>query len=139
MQIYYGQFYSHLTYGCQLLGQNENAIEHVITQQTKAIRMSFSHFQANSSPLFKNLNVLKPTDIVKNSNLLFNHNTINKSSLAVFDDYFLINETSHLHQTVNSLTSTYSISTGSLKLPIYRTKSGRLSITHICSNTWNSI
>ena len=139
-QIYYGQFYSHLTYGCQLWGQNENAIAHIITQQKKAIRlMSFAHYQAHSSPLFKNLNVLKLTDIVKNSNLLFTHNTINKNSPAVFDNYFLFDEASHPHQTINSLTSTYSIPTGSLKLPIYRTEAGKSSIKYICSNTWNSI
>ena len=36
MQIYYGQFYSHLTYGCQLWGQNENAIEKTIVLQKKS-------------------------------------------------------------------------------------------------------
>ena len=68
--------------------------------------MSFAH-QAHSSPLFKNLNVLELTDIVKNSNLLFTHNTINKNSPAVFYNYFLFDEASHPHQTVNSLTLTY--------------------------------
>ena len=101
--------------------------------------MSFAHYQAHSSPLFKNLNMLKLTDIVKNSNLLFTHNTINKNSPAVFDNYFLFDEASHPHQTINRLTSTYSIPTGSLKLPIYRTDAGKSSIKYICSNTWNSI
>ena len=35
IQIYYGQFYSHLIYGCQLWGQNENAIRQTITIQKK--------------------------------------------------------------------------------------------------------
>ena len=43
------------------------------------------------------------------------------------------------YQTINSLTSTYSIPTGSLKLPIYRTEAGKSSIKYICSNTWNLI
>ena len=138
-QTYNSHFYAHITHGCQLLGQNEDAIEHIITQQKTAIRlMSFAHYQANASPLFKNLNVIELTDIVKNSNLLFTHNTINKNSPVVFNNIFLFNETSHPHQTVNSLTSTYSIPTGSLKLPIYRTEAGRSSIKYICSNTWNS-
>jgi hypothetical protein len=46
IQIYYGQFYSHLTYGCQLWGFNENQILPTIILQKKAIRLlSFSHFQ----------------------------------------------------------------------------------------------
>ena len=35
IQIYYGQFYSHLTYGCQLWGQKENEIDQTITLQKK--------------------------------------------------------------------------------------------------------
>ena len=59
-QIYFGQFYSHLTYGCQLWGQNEEKIAKTITFQKKAIRLiTFSHFQAESSPLFKRLKFLK--------------------------------------------------------------------------------
>ena len=35
MQIYHNQFYSHLAYGCQLWGQNENSIEQTINLQKK--------------------------------------------------------------------------------------------------------
>ena len=59
MQIYYGQFYSHLIYGCQLWGQNENHIDQTITLQKKAVRLiTFSDYQAHSSPLFKKLKLL---------------------------------------------------------------------------------
>ena len=139
-QIYYGQFYSHLTYGCQLWGQNENAIEQTITLQKKAVRLiSFEHFQASSDPLFKNLSMLKLVDIVKLNNVLFTHNTINSKSPATFNGYFNFKEIIHSHQTVNSLNSTYSIPTGSLDLPTYQTKAGEESIRYICSNTWNTI
>ena len=51
LQIYYGQFYSHLTYGCQLWGRSQ--IDQTITLQKKAVRlMTFSHFQAHTDPLF---------------------------------------------------------------------------------------
>ena len=36
MQIYYGQFYSHINYGCQLWGQNENATEQTVALQKKS-------------------------------------------------------------------------------------------------------
>ena len=44
----------------------------------------------------------------------------------------------HKHETVNSLNSIYSLPTGSLELPIYRTESGKSSIRFICSTIWNS-
>ena len=81
IQLYYGQFYSHLTYGCQLWGQNENSIKSTITLQKKAVRLiSFAQSHDHSSPLFKELNLLKLTDIVKQSNLLFTHNAINNNT-----------------------------------------------------------
>ena len=81
LQIYYGQFYSHLTYGCQLWGQNGNRINQTSVLQRKAVRlMTFSHYQAHTNPLFNTLKVLKLTDIVKLNNILFTHNTINNKS-----------------------------------------------------------
>ena len=118
IQIYYGQFYSHLTYGCQLWGQNDNALEQTINLQNKAIRLiSFAHFQENSSPFFKDLKFLKLKDIIKQSNILFTYNTIYKKSPDIFKDYFWFVETDHEHDTVNSLNSIYSTPIGSLQLP----------------------
>ena len=139
MQIYYGQFYSHINYGCQLWGQNENATEKTVALQKKAIRLlSFAHYQEESSPLFKNLNLLKLSDIVKQNNIIFTHNSINSNTPRIFNDYFIFEESKHQYQTVNSLNSTYSIPAGSLELPTYRTNSGKSSIKYICASTWNS-
>ena len=78
------------------------------------------------------------TDIVNQSNLLFTHNTINNKTPPIFKDYFKFAETKHEHNTVNNLTSTYSIPLGSLEVPQYRTNLGKSSVKHICSTTWNS-
>ena len=138
IQIYYGQFYSHLTYGCQLWGLNEKAIEQTINLQKKAVRlMSFAHYQEECSTLFKNLNLLKVTDIVKLSNIIFTHNAINNKTPTIFKDYFTFKELNHQHQTVNGLNSIYSIPAGSILLPTFRTNSGKSSIRYICSSTWN--
>ena len=52
MQIYYGQFYSHLNYGCRLWGQNENAISQTITLQKKAVRLlPYAHLHEHASSL----------------------------------------------------------------------------------------
>ena len=99
MQIYFGQFYSHVDYGCQLWGQNENAIEQTVTIQKKAIRLlSLAHYQEKSSPLFKNLNLLKLSDIVKQSNIIFTHNSINSNTPRIFKDYFIFEESNHQYQ-----------------------------------------
>ena len=139
IQVYYTQFYSHLTYGNQLWGQNENSIEQTINLQKKAIRLiSFAKHQEHSSPLFKELNLLKLTDMIKLNNILFAHDTINNNTPAIFKDYFTFNEVSHQHDTINRLNSTYSIPNGSLQVPDYRTNSGKSSIKYICSSIWNT-
>ena len=140
MQIYYLQFYSHLNYGCQLQDQNENVIIQTITLQKKAVRLfSFAHFQEHASPLFRNLKLLKLTDIVKLNNIIFTHDTINDKTPPIFETYFHFNKTNHQHQTLNSLNSIYSLPTGSIKLPTYRTESGILSTQFLCCNIWNFI
>ena len=127
IQIYYGQFYSHLTYGCQLWGQNDNAIEQTITLQKKAIRiMSFAHFQEHASPLFRNLNLLKLTDIVKLSNIIFTHDTINGKSPSIFENYFTFHKINHQHETGNSLYLIYSLPKVNFQSDSYAPLSGTL-------------
>ena len=58
---------------------------------------------------------------------------------VIFENYFVFYETTHQHQTVNSLSSTYRFPTGSLMLPIYKTNLGKSIIKSICSNTWNLV
>ena len=84
------------------------------------------------------LNLLKLTDIVRQNNVIFTHNSINNNTPRIFNDYFNFEESNHQYQTVNSLNSTYSIPAGSLELPTYRTNSGKSSIKYICASTWNS-
>ena len=48
-QIYYGQFYSHLTYGCQLWGQNEHKLSQTIILQKKP--SGFSLFPTTKLPV----------------------------------------------------------------------------------------
>ena len=139
LQIYFGQFYSHLTYGCQIWGQNESKLEQTIILHKKAIRLiSFAHHLDHSSPLFKNLKLLKLTDIIKQTNILFVHNVINDKSPNIFKDYFVFDSTDHDHNTVNNLNSVYSIPLGSLVVPDYCNNAGKSSIKYICSLSWNS-
>ena len=137
LQIYFGQFYSHLSYGCQLWGQNENYIAKTITLQKKATRLlSFAHYQAHSDPLFKELKLLKLTDLVKMQNIIFTHNTLNENTPNVFKDYFKIKHSHHHHETINNINSSYSIPKGSLELPT-GSNSINKSTKYICCKDWN--
>ena len=139
IKIYYGQFYSHLCYGCQLWRQNANQLSETLVQK-KAMRLiSFAHFQAHTDPLFKDMKMLKIMDIVKMNNIIFVHNVLNNKATTHFNDYFVIKQTHHDHRTMNNPNSTYIIPKGSLVLPQIETAIGKQQIKYICSENWNSI
>jgi len=138
LQIYYGQFYSHLNYGCQIWGQTQSKINPTIILQKKAIRlMTFSHHQAHTNNLFTDLNLLKLNDIVKLNNILFTHNTLNNKSPSVFNDFFTLKQTTHQHLNTNNINSAYSIPKGSLE--VHNCNLRNKSIKYICSDTWNTV
>ena len=101
----------------------------------KAVRlMTFSHHLAHSNILFKELKVLKLTDIISLHNILFTHNALNNKTPAIFKDYFKSKQNFHRQFNQNSK---FSIPKGSLEIPKYKTKLGQLSIKFICSTEWN--
>ena len=57
----------------------------------------------------------------------------------IWQSLFQFKETTHEHETVNSLTSAYSFPVGSLLLPLYKNNAGKESIRYICANIWNNI
>lgn len=136
-QIYYGQFHSHLMYGSQIWGLNDNDNLKILTQQKKAIRkISFAHFEAHSAPLFKELGILQLPDIMRLNNITFVHNVMNNKAPKTFKDYFNL-QPLHSHDTVRNPNSVYSIPKGSLELPTTNLMVGRKGIKYACANTWN--
>ena len=76
-QIYYGQFHSHLSYGCQIW-TTANDLQSTIVLQRKALRIiTWSEPQTSATPLFKQMQILELEDIVKMNNLLFVHDILN--------------------------------------------------------------
>ena len=76
-QIYYGQFYSHLSYGCMIYGQNNDDINTTFSLQKKAIRlMSFSDYQAPTEPLFKQLQPLTLSHIITTKKVKMKRNIL---------------------------------------------------------------
>ena len=140
LQIYYGQFYSHLTYGCQVWGHHLQKNNQTFILQKKALRLlTFSDYQAHASPLFKKLKLLKLDDIIRINDMIFVHNAINGNVPSHFKDYFSITQRIHGHNTINNPNSLCSIPHGSLNMPAAKTKTGEHAIKYVCSRTWNSL
>ena len=133
--LYYAIFSSHLMYGCQIWGQTINSFNQKIMKlQNRALRIiTFSDFQADSNPLYANLNILKLADQVILQNCLFVHDALNKVSPICFFDYFSLTKTIH------------SLNTKNAKLGcLFVTNSGTVtyglnSITSKCISNWNDI
>ena len=95
-RIYFGQFHSHLSYGCQIWGYNTNLISKTFTLQKKAVRlMSFADKNAHSDPLFKELKIVKLNDLIKTQNTIFVHKTLNNNSPKHFKNHFLKTKPNH--------------------------------------------
>ena len=133
-QIYYSQFHSHLAYGCQVWGQSPSAISQTITLQKKALRlMSFSHRDAPSNPIFKDLSILQLNDLITTNNIIFVHKTLNNMSPSHFSNFFELHTPIHDHDTRNDPTSQYTIPPGSVSLENIQTDS----LKHKCAQNWN--
>ena len=135
-QIYYAQFNSHLSYGCQVWGMKPTSITQTLILQKKAVRlMSFSHKDAPSSPIFKDLQILKLNDLITTNNVNFVHKTLNKLSPSHFKNFYELHIPNHDYNTVNNPNSQYSIPAGSVSLINIQPDS----LKHRCAQDWNEI
>ena len=133
ISLYYAIFSSHLTYGSQVWGLNNHAqFKKVITLQKRALRIiKFSDFHAHSSPIFKELKILKVQDYIKLQNCLFVHDFLNKNLPCCFQNYF---------ETISDVRTQYTVSSalGCLFIPHFNTtKHGIKSFTRKCIDNWN--
>ena len=135
-QIYYAQFHSHLSYGCQVWGSKPESITQTITLQKQALRlMSFSHRYAPSSPIFKDLQILQLEDLITSNNIIFVHKSLNNLSPSYFKNFYELHIPNHDYDTVNNPNSRYSIPAGSVSLDDIETGS----MKHRCAQDWNEI
>ena len=133
--IYYAIFSSHLTYGCQIWGQNKNThIKRIISIQSKALRiMHFKSVNSSSRPLFKKSKILTLSDVIKLKDFLFAydhyHNKLPQSLRGIFT---LVNDT-HAHNTRNA--SNINLTLPSVNTSVY----GIYSIKYQSILCWNKI
>ena len=135
-QVYYAQFHSHLSYGCQIWGFDVTHINQTITLQKKAVRlMTFSNNDSPSDPIFKELRILKLEDVITTNNVIFAHKTLNNTSPSHFKNYYQLHVPNHDYDTVNNPNSTYSIPAGSIEL--MENDSG--TFKYKCAQDWNDM
>ena len=130
--LYYAIFSTHMAYGCQVWGQTNNEI--IFKLQKRAIRIiSFANFDAHTSPLFKELKILKLMDLITLHNALMVHDFFNNTLPLCFDPYF------------KTIKEVHGLGTKSAKLgclfipPVATTKYGLKSIKRKCIDTWNTL
>ena len=86
--------------------------------------MNFVPFNAHSTPLFKNCNILKFADIINVESCIFINNCFNRDSFSIFDENFKLVSTTHSYNTTSARN-------GLSFVPSYNTfRLGRKSITH---------
>ena len=101
VQVYYSIIYCFLVYGVLIWGNTyKTIIQPLVILQKKAVRIiTFSDFKAHSSPLFKNLNLLKLPDIIKFYTASFMHQ-YNKGTLPEnFNNSFTSVRSKHQYST----------------------------------------
>ena len=100
----------------------------------KALRiMNFVPFNAHTTPLFKNCNILKFADIINVESCIFINNCFNKDSFSIFDENFKLVSTTHTY-------NTRSARNGLLFVPsCNRVRFGRKSIIHSTTLKWNDL
>ena len=129
---YFAIFHSHLIYVCIAWGLTRFPRQKVSILQKKALRiMNFAPFNAHTTPLFKNCNILKFADIINVESCIFINNCFNKDSFSTFSENFKLVSTTHSY-------NTRSARNGLLFVPSYNTvRFGRKSIIHSTTLTWN--
>ena len=133
-QIYYSIIFPFLTYGVVIWGNNyPTNLYPLVTIQKRAIRiLSFSHFQAHTTELFKKFNLLKVMDIIKLYTAIFMHQFHNGILPKSFNNFFTPVCTRHQYNTRLASKLTFS-------LPQARTNYGLFNIRFSGPKLWNSI
>ena len=139
LQLYYSQFYSKMVYGCQLWGENLNDHSQTSILQRKAMRViAFSGFKADTNPIFKELKMLKITDLIRVNHMLFVHNVLNQKIPHYFKNFISKNEQNHGYNTIKSIKSKYSLPMGSVVVPPNNSKR-YVTVHEQCALTWNNL
>ena len=133
--LYNALFLSFLQYGLIVWGQAyASHIEPIFRLQKKAVRaISFQPRLAPSLPIFKDLKLLKLSEIFELRLLTFVFDSVNKTSPSCFHNFFLFNSSVHQYSTRHA-------SRGDLFLSRKNSlQYGLKSIRYLGAKLWNSL
>ena len=94
--IYYSVFNSHLFYGCEVWGHNQNnvLVQRLQKLQEKAVCLINFEITPNVvGQLLKDSNILKLTDFIKYKYVLF----IRKENIAIFNEVYTLFNQNHVY------------------------------------------
>ena len=134
IKLYYALIYPFLIYGIITWGNTyPTTIQPLSLLQKKAVRiMTFSKFDEHSSPLFKKLNIIKLSDLIKYHISIFMFKFHNQLLPSVFNSYFTSVENIHSYNTRATAKKCY-------YLPKARTNYGLFSVRYQGPKIWNMI
>ena len=134
IKLYYALIYPFLIYGIITWGNTyPTTIQPLSVLQKKAVRiMTFSKFDEHSSPLFKKLNIIKLSDLIKYHISIFMFKFHNRLLPSVFNSYFTSVENIHSYNTRATAKKCY-------YLPKARTNYGLFSVRYQGPKIWNMI
>ena len=124
VQLYHAIISPFLSYSCIVWGNTyDHNIKPLLRIQKKAIRLiTFSNFDAHTSPLFAQLKLLKLQHHIKLQTLFFMHQFINGKLPKTFDSFFI--KTSDKHN-------------ATFYVPKIRTNYGKFNIRYNGPILWN--
>ena len=84
-------FNSHLIYGCEVWGQNQNNVLVHRLQKLQEKAVCLINFETNTNALgwlLKDSNILKLTDFIKYKYALFIRNSLRMENIPIFNDFY---------------------------------------------------
>ena len=131
--LYFSLFSSHMSYCCQIWGQNGSYnLNKILSIQRSALRIiSFRPFRSNVSDLFHSLNIPLFSNLVRISNILYVFDSLSSNLPVSIANYFCQSRDVHSYNTRN-------IQHGKLVPPAFKSvKYGKYSIKYQCTTEWN--
>ena len=132
--IYYSIFNSHLIYGCEIWGQNQNNVLVHRLQKLQEKAVCLINFETDTNVvgrLLKDSNILKLTDFIKYKYALFIRNSLRKENIPIFNEFYTLSNQNHVYNTRGL--------TNQMLVPpqIQATHYGQHSFESRSNNAWN--
>ena len=101
--LYFTLFSTHLIYACQVWGQDPLYLRRLSILQNKALRIiNFKEYDYPTNDLYHESKILKIEDYIKLLNCFFVKDVLEKTSIKIFQNFFIKTKEVHNHTTRHS-------------------------------------